>query len=401
MKRLILILAIPAFLFAGVDPTNQAHSLLYPFMNASAHWRATILPYAMYVFGALVTIDFVLEFGLIAVGGKVDFSDFIPLLIRKTLIIGFFLMLFQYSSWLGTIPDSFAQLGNTAAGVSVSPDNVLNNGIAIIAKIWGGLSVLDIGDSIMLALCGVVMLIAFGLMAAQLFMNYVKTYALLAVAPLVFSLAGLSQTRQIAVNPILAVIKAGMELLLLELYMGLAITKLTEYAANVDTDTNSVLAMAVTTVLIASVVQMVPGIVESLMSGSLGANSTAGIGTLQSVAAGAVGGAMAAGKGAVGGIAAVREASKFASEQRAGGDSSASTFKNLKSAFANDVKRSMSGENHGGSMGGRMAFKNSSDSIGTAQEKFRKENDIAKAQTAVDATRNEEDAQQAAYHNKG
>lgn len=356
MKGLIILLVLPVFLFAGIDPNNQADSLLYPFMSASAHWRDTIVPYAMYVFWALVTIDFVIEFGLIAVGGKADWSDFIPLLIRKTLIIGFFLMLFQYSHWLSSIPQSFAQIGNAAAGVSVSPDNVLNNGIAIISKIWEGISVLDIGDSIMLALCGVVMLIAFGLMAAQLFMNYVKTYALLAVAPLVFSLAGFSQTRQIAVNPLLAIIKAGMELLILELYMGLAITKLTQYAANVDTDTNSVLAMAVTTVLIASVVHMVPGIVESLMSGTLGSNSTAGIGTLQSVAAGAVGGAMGAAKGAAGMGAAVKAASSLATEQRTAGDTTASTFKNLKSAFANDVKRSMAGGNYGGgTMGGRMA----------------------------------------------
>ncbi|MGD9971259.1 MAG: P-type conjugative transfer protein TrbL [Sulfuricurvum sp.] len=392
MKHLILLLLIPAFLFGGVDPTNQAHSLLSPFMSASAHWRETIVPYAMYVFWALTTIDFVLEFGLIAAGGKVDWSDFIPLLIRKTLMIGFFLMLFQYSHWLASIPESFAQIGNTAAGVSVSPDNVLNNGIAIIEKIWEGISVLDIGDSIMLALCGVVMLIAFGLMAAQLFMNYVKTYALLALAPLVFALAGLSQTRQIAVNPILAVIKAGMELLLLELYMGLAITKLTEYAANVDTDTNSVLAMAVTTVLIASVVHMVPGIVESLMSGTLGSNSTAGIGTFQSVAAGAVGGAIGAGKGAAGFGAAVKAASSLAKEQRAAGDSTASTFKNLKSAFANDVKRSMAGENTGGTVGGRMAFRYSAAPGMQAQ---------SKASGAVENTSKQQRDEQIFMHNQG
>lgn len=393
MKRLIFLSVIPAFLFAGVDPTNQAHSLLYPFMSASAHWRDTIVPYAMYVFWALTVIDFVLEFGLIAAGGKVDFSDFIPLLIRKTLIIGFFLMLFQYSHWLSSIPDSFALIGNAAAGVSVSPDNVLNNGIAIIGKIWDGLSVLDIGDSIMLALCAVVMLIAFGLMAAQLFMNYVKTYALLALAPLVFALAGLSQTRQIAVNPILAVIKAGMELLLLELYMGLAITKLTEYAANVDTDTNSVLAMAVTTVLIASVVHMVPGIVESLMSGTLGSNSTAGIGTFQSVTAGAVGGAIGAGKSAAGMGAAVKAASNLAKEQRAAGDTTASTFKNLKSAFANDVKRSMAGENSSGSsMGGRMAFRYSTPPGMQGQ---------SKASKAVDNTSKQQRDEQMFMHNQG
>jgi hypothetical protein len=87
----------------------------------------------------------------------------------------------------------------------------------------------------------------------------------------------------------------------------------------------------------------------------------------------------------MGGVAAVREASKLASEQRAGGDSSASTFKNLKSAFKDDVKRSMAGENLGGTMGSRMAFRHSTDGGLSGQT-----NDIKKAQTAVNDTKSKQ-----------
>lgn len=360
MKRLMLIVGIimlPGFLYGAVGTADNGANLLVTFQSASQVWRDAIVPHAKYVFGALVTIDFVLEFGLIAVGGKVDFSDFIPLLIRKTLIIGFFLMLFQFSGWLATIPKSFSIIGDEAGGVAVDVDSVLDAALNIVGSIWHGISLFHPGDSLALVISGIILLIAFGLMAAQLFLTLVKTYALLAVAPLVFSLAGLSQTRQMAYNPFFAIIKAGMELLFIKLFMGLTITKMHDFAANVDNDDGSIMVMILISILMVSVVQMIPSMVESLMSGTLGSNSTAGIGTLQSVAASATG---AAG-GAVGMGAAVKAASSLAKEQRSGGDSSASTFKNLRSAFADDVKRSFAGENiGGGSIGGRMAFKHSS-----------------------------------------
>ncbi|MDD2782102.1 P-type conjugative transfer protein TrbL [Sulfuricurvum sp.] len=407
MKRLIilvgLLLLTPGFLYGAIDPaSNPGDTLLASFAAASAHWRSVIVPAAMTVFGLLITADLVLEFGKIAMSGKVDFSDFIPPLIQKTLMIGFFLMLFQHGDWLGTIPDSFAQLGDTASGQSVDPDNIIANALKIVLSLMKGLSALHLIDSITLFFSALVILIAFGLMAAHLIMAYVKSYVMLALAPLVFSLAGLTHTRQIAFNPIMANIKVGAEILLLKLFLGLSITMMHDFAANVDNDNGSIFVMIIMSIVMASVVHMASGIVEALFSGTVAQTSTAGLGTAAAVAGGMAAGAMGATKGAAGFGAAVKAASNFAKEQRAGGDSSASTFKNLKSALANDVKRSMAGENHGGSMGGRMAFKNSSDSIGTAQEKFRKgQNDIAKAQTAVDATRNEEDAQQAAYHNKG
>ena len=364
MKRLMLIVGIimlPGFLYGAVGTADNGANLLVTFQSASQVWRDAIVPHAKYVFGALVTIDFVLEFGLIAVGGKVDFSDFIPLLIRKTLIIGFFLMLFQFSGWLATIPKSFSIIGDEAGGVAVDVDSVLDAALNIVGSIWHGISLFHPGDSLALVISGIILLIAFGLMAAQLFLTLVKTYALLAVAPLVFSLAGLSQTRQMAYNPFFAIIKAGMELLFIKLFMGLTITKMHDFAANVDNDDGSIMVMILVSILMVSVVQMIPSMVESLMSGTLGSNSTAGLSSARSMMSGATGAATGAVAGAIGMGAAIKAASALTKEQKAGGDSSASTFKNLRSALFSDIGRSMSGENlGGGSIGGRMAFKHSS-----------------------------------------
>lgn len=351
MKFLIVILAFATFAFADVN--NQADSILVPFISASHGWHDTFIPAARWLLMGLATMDFVLEFGYMAVAGQLEFGAIMVSLIRKVLTIGFFLMLFEHGDWLATIPSSFAQLGNTASGQSVSPDNVMNTGMQIVKLLWDHISLTDIGGSILLIFSGAIMLIAFGLMAAQLFMTYVKTYAILAIAPLIFSLAGLSYTRSYAANPIIALIKTGLELLLLELFMGYAVTKLTEYAANVDILTDSIISMVGTSILLASVVHMIPGMVESVMSGSLGSNSTAGLGTAASVAGGMAAGA----KSAAGGASAVKAAASLAGSQGATGMGRVSqTMKNLGGAAANDIRRSMSGGNYGGgTMGGRMA----------------------------------------------
>lgn len=377
MKKLILFLFLPMMVFAAVSPDHQTQSLLTDFQTASANWRAAFVPAAKYVFFSLVLMDWVIEFGLMAIKGT-DIPEIFAVAIRKTLIIGLFMMLIANSSWLSSIPSSLSQLGNSAGGTAVDVDSVLNYGIDIVNDIWKGISLFSPGDSMALIFTGIILIIAFALMSAQLFITTVKMYALLAVAPLVFSLGGLGQTRQMAYNPIFAILKVGFELLFLKLFMGMTINEMQQFAANVDTDNGSILTMIALSILMVSVVHMIPGMVEAVLNGTLGANSTAGLGTASAVMGGAVAGAA----GAMGGVAAVREASKLASEQRAGGDSSASTFKNLKSAFKDDVKRSMAGENLGGTMGSRMAFRHSTDGGLRGQT-----NDINKAQTAVNDTK--------------
>ncbi|MDD4883056.1 P-type conjugative transfer protein TrbL [Sulfuricurvum sp.] len=352
MKKIILLLLLPVFIFAAVSPDYQTQSLLSGFETASTTWNSSFLAAAKYVFFSLVVIDFVIEFGFLALTGNLDFGSIFAPLIRKILTIGFFLMLFEHSDWIATIPKSLSQLGNTAGSSAVEVDSIFNYGIDIVADLWSRVSLLHLADAVLIAFTGIVLIIAFSLMAANLALTTIKMYAILAVAPLVFSLGGLGQTRQMAYNPIFAIIKVGMELLFLKLFLGLMITKMHEFAANVDTDNNSILTMTAMAVLMVSVVQMIPGFVESLLSGTLGSNSTAGFSTAAGVAGGMASGAM----GAAGGISAVKAAASLAGSQGATGLGRVSqTMKNLGSSAMNDIGRSMAGQNRGGSMGGRMA----------------------------------------------
>ena len=180
MKKILLILLAIVLLsnltFAEVSTNNNAQGLLAIFSSHANAWIAAIIPAAKYLFFALVVIDWVYTFGMMALKGT-DFGEIMAGFIQKIMIIGFFMMMFQYTAWLDLIPKSFAQLANTATGVNIQPDTILEQGYSIVAKIWEGTSWFSSpGDSMGLMIAGVIILLAFVVMTAMLFMVMVKLY---------------------------------------------------------------------------------------------------------------------------------------------------------------------------------------------------------------------------------
>lgn len=350
MKKILILIFtfLPTIILAAVDTNNNTSDILVVFKNAANDWTTTILPSAMWLFWALVSIDFVLTFGYMALKGT-DFAELFYELIRKIIIIGFFLVLFTFTDWLVTIPDSFAMLANNATGVNIAPDTILEQAFIIVKAIWGGIGFSF--DSIGLVLAGIIVLIAFTLMTAQLFITIVKIYALMAGAYIVLALGGLTQTRSYAINPIISIIKAGMELFFIKVFLGLSVTTIQEMAVNVGTDNNSIMAMVAISVLLASLVQMVPGMVESLLSGHFAGNSTSGMGTAKVVAAAAMGGAIGTTAGVISGNSAISAAKDLSAAGQG------STFGNLAKAAGSDAMNTITGANKyaSGNMGIRMS----------------------------------------------
>lgn len=350
MKKVFLliigILILSDFAFGDVSTNNNAQGLLSIFSTNANAWIAAIIPYAKSLFWYLVVIDWVITFGMMALKGT-DFQEIMAGLIQKTLIIGFFLVLFQYTSWLDTIPRSFGQMANSVTGVSIQPDTILEQGYSIVAKIWEGTSWFSSpGDSIGLMIAGIIILLGFIVMTAMLFMAMVKIYLLLTGAYFMLALGGLGQTRTMGISAIVAVFKAGLELFFLKLILGFSVAVINQMASNIGTDNNSVMAMIGTAILIAYLTSMVGGLVESLTNGTLGGNGNlAGSvkNALQGAAQGAVGGAI----GATSGVAAsnameqVSQAAGAASDPGMGGSSTGSTTSNgteKKGNFVNSAK---------------------------------------------------------------
>lgn len=366
MKKVFLlilgILLLSDFAFGDVSTNNNAQGLLKIFEDNADIWNAHIIPYAYSLFYYLVVADWVYTFSMMALRGT-DFGEIMAGMIQKVFIIGFFMVMFNYTYWIDLIPKSFAQMANSMTSVNVHPDTVLEQGYKIVAKLWKGTSWFSSpGDSLGLVLAGIIILFGFIVMTAQLFMVKVKLYFLILGSYFMLALGGLGYTRTMGVSGLIAVFKAGLELFFITLILGFSLVVINQMAANVGTDNNSVMAMIGTAILIAYLTSMVGGLVESLTNGTLGGNgalSGSVKNALQGAAQGAVGGAM----GAASGVAAskameqVSQAAGAASDPGMGGSSNGSTTSNgteKKSNFINSAKsaaKTVAAATVGGAMG--------------------------------------------------
>lgn len=394
MKKVSLlifgILLLSDFAFGDVSTNNNAQGLLSIFATNANAWIAAVIPFAKSLFWYLVVIDWVITFSMMAIKGT-DFAEIMSGLIQKTLIIGFFLIMFRYTSWLDTIPRSFGQMANNLTGVSIQPDTILEQGYNIVAKIWKGTSWFSSpGDSLGLMIAGIIILMGFIVMTAMLFMAMAKIYLLLTGAYFMLALGGLSQTRTMGISSIIAVFKAGLELFFLKLILGFSVSVINQMAANVGTDNNSVMAMIGTAILIAYLTTMVGGLVESLTNGTLGGNGNLA-GSVKNALQGAAQGAVGGVAGAVSGVAAskaieqVSQAAGAASDPGMGGSSSGSTTSNnttAKSNFINSAKsaaKTASASALGGAMGAASGAAKGMVGIGTYNAGQKSGNFAAKA----------------------
>ena len=326
MKKLLLLLLLPIIVYSEVSTDNQAQGLLSVFDAAQGAWIAAIIPVALRLFWLLVIIDWVWTFGMLVLKGT-EFAELVTTLIQKLLIIGIFLALFQFTSWIDTIPRSFSILADNAnaLGTPIEPDTILEQGFNIVNIIWGGTSWFSSpGDSMALVLAGIIILFAFIIMTAIFFVVIVKIYLLIVGAYIVLALGGLGYTRTIGINPLIAVFKAGLELFFIKLLLGFSLNTINTMAANVGTDNNSIMAMIGVSILIAALVSMVSGLVDSLTNGYLGTNGSLAGNTKSAMigaGAGAVGGTMAA-------ITQVQNSQALTTQQNASSNNDFGSFMN-------------------------------------------------------------------------
>ncbi|HEF9966583.1 TPA: type IV secretion system protein, partial [Campylobacter coli] len=240
-------------------------------------------------------------FGLKALSGF-EFGDFIATLIKKVMYIGIFLLLFNIDQWLQIIFNSFSQLATSVNnGTAVSPNNIIIQALSIVRKIIQSMDFWSPGDSILKVIAGVIILIAFVLMAIDLLIVYLKFFLMNVIVFFALALGGLSHFKQIGLNPITTAIKVGVELFMIQGLMALCINMI-DTINNEITQNSSVeiiLTILTTALIFCMITKMVPGIIEAVFNGSIGESAGASAG-FRAVATMAAGAATGAAVGAVG-----------------------------------------------------------------------------------------------------
>lgn len=360
ISKLILILIFFSTCLQAETTTNEVLKILN---DGFANWVPIIKSVCLYVFYTLVVIDLAWSFGQLALRGA-EFGEIMALLIKKIMLIGIILFLFNADYWLKIIFNSFSNLAIKVTGEFITPNTVIGNAVIIFTTIIGNLS-WSIGTSIFRVVVGVIMLIAFVFMAIDLLIVYVKYYLITVVVYFALALGGLEQFKQTALNPIITMIKVGIELFLIQGLMGLLIHTLTNSLTitSKNLDTNQLTEILVLALVFSMITRIVPTVIEAIFSGGLGQNAS-GAGSFRAMSATAGGmlagaGALAvgAGAGAIGMTKAMQAAkAQHFAEGGAGGISAVKgTLSNLAQAYKEQQSEAPKGTL--GSLAGRMQAK--------------------------------------------
>ncbi|MGI7135361.1 P-type conjugative transfer protein TrbL [Campylobacter coli] len=297
-KNLIIFifLLLPNLAF-GLENSNGVLDLL---QNGLESWIPLIKTACLWVFWTLVVIDLVWTFGLKALSGF-EFGDFLATLIKKIMYIGIFLFLFNTDQWLQILFNSFSQLATGVSnGIKITPSNIVTSGVEILLAIWDSAG-LNIAKTLFLLICGLIILFGFLLMAIDLLIVYLKFFLMNIIIFFALALGGLNHFKQIGLNPIMTAIKIGIELLMIQGLMALAInitnSAFKEIAQNLTIDLT--LQILVIALIFCMITKMVPGIIEAVFNGSIGESAGASAG-FRAVATMAAGAATGAAVGAVG-----------------------------------------------------------------------------------------------------
>lgn len=289
------------------------------FQAKTEAWSKTLQGYALSLFRISFTLTVVL-FGVKAVLNRDKLGDVLGQFVSTLLFCSFVAaVIVNYQEWSWNIIRGLGGIaGELGAGKFNSTDPLIA-GIKITSVIFDKLD-FDV-KAIAYLICGIIILIAFSLMTAQLV--FVKCEALVAMnaSIILLGLGGAVILKEYAISVMKYVLSVAFKLYVLQLVMGLGLQFIQELSvANGDIQ-DFFVAIAVSIILLA-LVKSIPDVCAGIINGShvsSGAALGQAVTTTAAGAAAAVGGAVGAAMSSGRGIEATRKAAQMANMDGATG----------------------------------------------------------------------------------
>jgi len=299
---LVLALFVIAPESQALVTNNFLDSMVTTYQSKTVAWEGVLRNYALSLFWILAGIEFVWSSIKLAIKGA-DISEFLAELVNRILYIGFFLtLLLNSSAWSTAIVDSFRQAGSSAVAAAggtggIAPSNVLDAGWEILQQVVASMNLWDPGDTILIAIAAIIILIAFALTTATLIMALVESYFVISAGVILMGFGGSQWTNQFAVNTIRYAVSVGAKLFMVQLVIGLGQSILQDWATQMQAGaftTDDVLMIAAASIVFFAITKTIPDMVQALINGS----SLATGGALSGMVAESIG-AMAAATAAI------------------------------------------------------------------------------------------------------
>lgn len=314
MKKIIMGAFIALFCYPAMAnvPGNFLDSVLAQFQAQTKPWEAIFISVTQYLFFALCSISLVIEFGEAALR-KLDIDDVIALLARKVMWIGFSIWLLYNSADLArTLIDSFSVAASKVSpDVKFSPSNVVNLGMKVFNLIWQKTSYFDVGDSIFLALIGIIILLSFAWLAFKMSMLIVSAYVIVSAGVISMGFLGSSWTKEHALNYFTAVLGLAFHIFVMQLIYAIGYGMIEGWTTQLlgqNTTTDQYALVVCATLVFIGLMSEIPQMAASLASGRFNFNGNGLASASIAAAAVAAGGALLAAGATGAGYAAMKSA---------------------------------------------------------------------------------------------
>lgn len=393
---IFMALSFSSTLYAQDIPPDVMDGILRGYKDASGAstpgtgWFASIEPVARSLFWKLAAIEFAWS-AIVWALQQENMQSFTAVVVKKIMGIGFFYaLLFNASTWIPAIINSFIKTGQMASGTGeLTPSRVFDRGIDLANAVLSGVSVIGAIKNPLVAIvagwAAIFIVIAFMIVAAQLLIALIESYIVITAGVLFLGFGGSRWTTDLAQKYISYAVATGVKLFMIYLIIGVALNQSSSWNSLLSTTNfTNILVVLGGSALLAFLAFQIPSMAASMLSGSTSLTAGAAAGTAAAIGAGV---ATAGGKvispamqGAKGGVQAVQAG--VAHHRAAGSGMAASAVKGIGTA-AKDYARE-AGRSAAEALGLASPSSSSSNTIGgRAAESRRGATDAMREQQAA------------------
>jgi type IV secretion system protein TrbL len=219
-------LAITSILAAQEPPVGVLDQVALDYRLASEAWLARILDASTSLFFWLAMLEFTIAGIMYMIATPHHREEKAGRFLVKIMMISFVYMLITQSEfWLARLINSFAAVGEYAAGRIMSPSEIVGYGVALSGRVLRSMDVIGMITNppmvIYMTFAAFAVLVCYIVIAAQVVLTLVQSYVLLSTGVFFLAFGAFRATASIAENFLLSCVHVGIKLMLLYLVVGL------------------------------------------------------------------------------------------------------------------------------------------------------------------------------------
>ncbi|MBY3751256.1 MULTISPECIES: P-type conjugative transfer protein TrbL [Vibrio harveyi group] len=320
MRKGLVLLALLSHPALAADNNNALDTILAKFNAITATWEPIITDAVTNLFWLLVIASFTWSAIKLWLHQK-GLEHFIAELFERVMTVGFCWFLVVNASPLAwTVLNSMQEVASRLSGSNdkLSPSNIVELGLTLAHRVWESSSGFDVGQFVIIGLCGLIVLIVLALIAAQLTILLVGSYIILNGGVIVMGFLGSEWTRDHGMNYFTTVLGMSVQIFIMQLLVIIGNETFLSFINNPGAGSADYLMMVVMSVIYYALVNTVPAMASSLTTGRFVFNTAGAVNSAAGLMGAAAGIGMAAASLAKGGMGkAAQLAGKTASGQRA------------------------------------------------------------------------------------